>query len=498
MDGTDLHQHYHLCNNTDEKNLCSTCEDIRQLEFEILAMEKHLLSLKDRHCGHSLRSKFNAAHDPITRKLPPEIISQIFMFFAQNLSPSIAKKLLRLGSICRAWRKIAWSTPCLWATIFIDVFSSRKSSMRQNGIDEANKWLARSGELPLTIFLRNSQHPIETLDLTDAYNMIDVINQYSSRWHFLSVDLASEFISPLKDTFHGPSMLHTLELISFRRNHTPTTLFQLHAKPSPTVVRLLGTRLKDVDISWHLLHKIVLSLCSIDECIEVMCRAPGITSCTISQLLKPRGDYPSSLIVNLHSSIRELTLSNSPDGQIPLFLDRMSFPALKTLCISNDNKGIMADSLILFISRSSCHLSTLILAEIQFEINGIIQVLSQTPTLKEFRLISSFDFGSDANCLDPFFAFIAGSAKIRPEERGSFLPNLEFLAVIAPRSFSWASFLSLMGQHRNENPQSELQDVDRRAILTRMLSLDCWILFNKESHCKYLRDFKVIRRSTEI
>ncbi|KDR86109.1 hypothetical protein GALMADRAFT_274784 [Galerina marginata CBS 339.88] len=470
MGGTDLHRRYHLCNNTDEKNLCSTCEDIRQLESEIRAAEKHLLSLKDRH--HGLGSKFNGAHDPITRKLPLEIISQIFMFFAPHFSSYTTKKRLRLGSICRAWREIAWSTPRLWMSIAIDVCSARKSSVPQNGIDVVNKWLARSGELPLSIFLSNSQQPIETSDLTDAYNMINVINQYSSRWHFLSVDLASEFVPALKGNLHGPSTLNTLKLNHLGRSRTSTAPFQLHVKPSPAVVHLFHIRLKDVDLSWHLANEIVLSQCPLDECIEVMRRATGVTSCRIVNLLRNGGDYPSSAIINVNPFIRELYISPTPESRVPHFLDQMTFPALKKLFLCNGNEAILADPLISFISRSSCHLSTLILADIQFEIDGIIKVLIQAPTLKEFRLLSKSPFGSDTSCLDPFFVYIAASANIRPGERGSFLPNLEFLAVIAPRAFSWTSVPSIMGQYRNDNPKSKPQDIKgyRRPLKTLRLS----------------------------
>ena len=104
-----------------------------------------------------LKSRINDTTSPFLRLLPPEIISIIFELCTPSwsLHPTDPADYdrealpLKLGSVCSGWRKIAWTTPTLWASA--SLFPTRcKINSQVSLLDE---WLGRSGDLPLYISL---------------------------------------------------------------------------------------------------------------------------------------------------------------------------------------------------------------------------------------------------------------------------------------------------------------------------------------------------------
>ncbi|KAJ7075246.1 hypothetical protein B0H15DRAFT_956651 [Mycena belliarum] len=89
----------------------------------------------------------NAPYPVLT--LPPEIILEIFERFLPNYPgfPLVVgpRSPLLLCRICRQWRQIALSTPALWTSILIKNINS------PDQLELLRAWLARSGDLPLSI-----------------------------------------------------------------------------------------------------------------------------------------------------------------------------------------------------------------------------------------------------------------------------------------------------------------------------------------------------------
>ena len=99
-----------------------------------------------------LRRKMNGL-SPMAR-IPSDILIKIFQIACQpvykkNFRSKQAVTPLFIGSICRLWRDVAWSTPLIWNTIFL--YISRKHHATQ--IQLLRDWLLNARSAPLTIKL---------------------------------------------------------------------------------------------------------------------------------------------------------------------------------------------------------------------------------------------------------------------------------------------------------------------------------------------------------
>ena len=121
---------------------------------------------------YDLKRKINRFHSPIVCQLPPDVTAIIFEFCLPDFTDYQMDRLsavspftcftklkedlsipLSLGAICSYWREIAWSTPSLWSSLFIHAPGVRDSSSSSHTMPSgiAREWLARSGQLPLSI-----------------------------------------------------------------------------------------------------------------------------------------------------------------------------------------------------------------------------------------------------------------------------------------------------------------------------------------------------------
>ncbi|KAF9444239.1 hypothetical protein P691DRAFT_677985, partial [Macrolepiota fuliginosa MF-IS2] len=152
------------------------------------------LSLEQRQLRASLES-YKGLLSPI-RRLHPEILQEVFCHclpITHNAVMSATEAPLVLGRVCSRWRRIAYSTPELWASIHIVIIiPPRPSSCQaQQAIALQHAvavWLSRSGTLPLSISLVDPDlYPHQPQSPTTAMNdqirsYLDLIAPYAHRW----------------------------------------------------------------------------------------------------------------------------------------------------------------------------------------------------------------------------------------------------------------------------------------------------------------------------
>ena len=169
---------------------CNRCRDAVDLEEgcdprDELA-ELDALSERLRLKRYDLKRKINRFHSSIVRQLPLDVMSTIFEFCLPDftdhqLSPYTKEDLsipLSLGAICSYWRDIAWSIPSLWSSLVVRVPKKHDSHI-VTGITQ--EWLARSGQLPLSIRI------LSTFYNKTVFALADIVNQYSTRWSELDL-----------------------------------------------------------------------------------------------------------------------------------------------------------------------------------------------------------------------------------------------------------------------------------------------------------------------
>ncbi|KAJ7435747.1 hypothetical protein B0H11DRAFT_2113009 [Mycena galericulata] len=130
------------------------------------------------------------------RRLPDDILREIFIASSDGnaiISPAEAPMLIT--HICSEWRSLALSMPRLWASLDIKVLRRfRRSGTATNREDAVNCWLARSGDLPLSI----SYEANEKMSISSP--IFEVFMDYSHRWKHIRFILQTiESYEPLQD-----------------------------------------------------------------------------------------------------------------------------------------------------------------------------------------------------------------------------------------------------------------------------------------------------------
>ncbi|KAJ7726429.1 hypothetical protein DFH07DRAFT_852755 [Mycena maculata] len=134
------------------------------------------------------------------KKLPPELLAEIFLFCSTSpavLPPKADDPLLALGQVCRAWRELALQVPELWATISV---SFTEGANVQRATDIAEQWISRAGtSCPLSI-TAECTGPYATVacenpDLVSGF--VPLVVSHSHRLRHLDIALPFASLAPL-------------------------------------------------------------------------------------------------------------------------------------------------------------------------------------------------------------------------------------------------------------------------------------------------------------
>lgn len=183
-------------------------EELRGLDEEIARLMSRLDELRLE------RDKVEAYVDPHrvlltpVRRLPPDILGEIFVHCLptdRNPTRSLAEAPLLLGMICRSWRDISLSTPRVWTGIHVyipHVLISQHQSLsdlvelRTQGVQ---RWLGRSGTLPLSISLKISrQFPHDSIILLEE--LARTLIRLSPRWSCLDLRVPYAFLKIIQQS----------------------------------------------------------------------------------------------------------------------------------------------------------------------------------------------------------------------------------------------------------------------------------------------------------
>ncbi|KAF9477124.1 hypothetical protein BDN70DRAFT_862273 [Pholiota conissans] len=117
------------------------------------------------------------------RRIPDKILSAIFIYClpAQHYTPmTIHDAPLRLTFVCQRWRRVAFNTPYLWATLHIVCVSTWERAavvffLRvQSHLNAIVQWINRSGSCPLSISTSDCVRPF--------FIYLHALRQFSNRW----------------------------------------------------------------------------------------------------------------------------------------------------------------------------------------------------------------------------------------------------------------------------------------------------------------------------
>jgi hypothetical protein len=192
-----------------QKSIHSLETEGQELEAEVEQAQSVLIALfNERQRIKEHENYYRSLLAPALR-LPTEILSQIFLHCVGNepRSPHPDVPPLLLTRICSRWRKIALSTPHLWAKVAI-VLHTKVDPSHAQGIRD---WISRSGFAPLNLRLKvtDSQRRMRAVCLFN-----DILMKEGSRCTCIALSLKGENASFLQVPEGHLSRLLELQLDS--------------------------------------------------------------------------------------------------------------------------------------------------------------------------------------------------------------------------------------------------------------------------------------------
>ena len=345
------------------------------LEGEIESIDTMMAQFAQRRA--SLRRKINAMSP--TARIPPEILAEIFQIACQPVDNGHRQAVtpLFLGSICRLWRDIVWSTPLLWSTILLRV--SRKQPGAQ--VQLLADWLLNARSAPLSIKLIADD---ENEYVVCAFQAImRVLVARSDYW--LTFD---SFLPPqchhIFKNINFP-MLTSVSLhppkISISTFSTPPDMFL--TAPKLLNVDLSGYHFASMVLPWEQVRRFKTQLLTVTESLNILRQSPNLQECQLEYVYSSDSFITKTIMFHAHLKHFDVMLLKA--ASVSLF-DSITLPSLSHLRIHYSGpEQLPLSSITFLILRSACNLERFTV-EIRSDDADLISCLEMIPSLIYFRL----------------------------------------------------------------------------------------------------------------
>ena len=379
---------------------------------------------------YDVKRKINRFHSPIVRQLPPDVISTVFEFCLPDFAdyePFPSKVDLRfplsLGAICSDWREVAWSTSRLWSSLVV-CFKPHTAIVQE--------WLARSGQLPLSI--RILAHPYKPVprDWHQAISALaDIINQYSNRWFEFDLCIPHYFHQFFRATDNHAPILRSIRFDASYTGDAPN--FQLTC-PRLERAYLSSFPMGGINIQWDNLTHLTLENTSFIDSFHVLRRTPRLVFCKISYAQLEIGVPSQPLIL---ASLRTLLIPNYCFYE---YLNNLITPCLQELSLSSYT-NVKMDIIASFLKRSACSLRSFSMAVYDSAcLEGFMRLLLLLPSLKTLLITVNSAHENNPplrNILQLVAKVLLSQGKALQQE---VLPNLEVLKYTGPLCLRLGSY----------------------------------------------------------
>ena len=368
--------------------LCIRCGDALEegCDPKVELSELDALLERLRLKRYDIKRKINRFHSPIVRQLPPDVTSTIFEFCLSDFADSQFLAFenlfspLYLGAICSYWRDIAWSTPRLWSSLVVRDPSKHDPDMVA-GI--AREWLGRSGRLPLSIRI------LSTFYNKSVSSLIDIVNQYSTRWSELDLYIPDGYYQ----RFHASdnhAVIHAPALKSIRI-HRPTHAsarnlnFQLVSCPRLERASLTHFPMDGSNIQLDNLTHLTLHSMSLIDTFRILRKTPRLVFFQVSGFCSLYRDQRiGPPVLSSLRSLQLLIMNYAED-----FLDNLVAPHLEELNLPRYYIPRI-EVITSFLERSTCSLRSysMIFSVFPQYFDGFMNILQSMPSLTKLSLLS--------------------------------------------------------------------------------------------------------------
>ncbi|KAH7924998.1 hypothetical protein BV22DRAFT_466122 [Leucogyrophana mollusca] len=387
----------------------------RNQELEIVGAEiertrAELARLEDKKAGvRGVVQELEALMSPV-RRMPTDIIAHIFEQCLRDEGLPTAnprKAPLLLGQVCKAWRELTFSLPCLWTTLRMEFppTSSDWDTAMQSIIMTMHLWISRSKGLPISLFLDHPKgSPIPWSALVPLDQQILTLG---TRFKELTLHFSPQALSSLL-TFTQSSIpsLERLELESSNslpsRENPPAVV--LHSAPS---LRSLSVSwgcldLRDFQVPWSQLTELSLQYEASSfwnpahsNYLTILAQCTNLKSCYLGLgALLDNMLFDLDLIEPVTLPCVE-TLKIRIYAQTPYlerFFDALDLPQLRSFEIQNASLALgsftgQTECLPLLV-RSAGTLENLSFIRIDIPDVAVVACLKQLPCLKSMQFLA--------------------------------------------------------------------------------------------------------------
>ena len=280
--------------------------------------------------------------------------------------------------------------------------------------------MKRSASLPFTIRVDDYWGWADVND-----EALHILATHSARWRDVHFDLSARHLHRLSGSSQG-NILRRLALCHSYYGTCHFSIFSMKSKPSPTDLTLQTVGLQYVDIAWN--NPTVASVYNIgiDECFELIRRAPLLETLRLQSINLSSSVFaiPSTRMICPHLHLLEL--SKIKEGRLAQILDSLCLPSLKQWI--HDQSPFLLDNMMSFVGcLSSTCLKIFKISIDMVDYQQVARFLSHLSSLEFLELRSIH-----CSPTDGLFSLLCASTK-----SPAFLPHLQSLEFLCNFGFPW-------------------------------------------------------------
>ncbi len=404
-----------------EEQISDTTAHIHTLRSQVQRAETKLQRLRVQKAAILETSKDHRSVISAVRNLPEDVLREILIACVQDKQPpTLSYRPIslpyRLAQISRGFRRIALSTPIMWASMDVQFgqFDYDNLNARDYSIlaHMATEWFKRAGGLPLTVFIdcpsRSPYTNTESGESEPSNILFDTLFSYSTRWREIQFNSSGNQFSMriLRIVALKAVDLPVLRSVSLCLDCSiPTAVLAntvLFKTPTLRCVSLKTDNLRQISVNWTDLTAISLQVkpysivdCySQNEIARIFQRTKRLVSCDIvvgptrlgEEIILEKISLPFLQTLHITETVStQLETSNAS----PSLLDLLSTPILAELHI----QGEFVDLSLLNFLKQTPSISKLDLPYLKDEksLEITLAFLRHCPSLTALSLRACYD-----------------------------------------------------------------------------------------------------------